>query len=178
MDRAVLNDSNLTNANLSRAILTRSVLQIISVAPPDILKMLRAAAKDLAVPKSIDSIRCMEINETLAMCRSDLGGAKISGTDFSNALVDKTQQIVSFLPGHLDCFTIQERPVQLVWRPYALVASSTTPDLSWYNQGCTCQNMRSSGVHKLSFGRDSDPQLATTALEESGEAGLRTDDKG
>ncbi len=28
-------------------------------------------------------------------CRSDLGGAKISGTDFSNALLDKTQQIVS-----------------------------------------------------------------------------------
>lgn len=31
-------------------------------------------------------------------CRSDLGGAKITGTDFSNALLDKTQQIVSLIP--------------------------------------------------------------------------------
>ena len=27
-------------------------------------------------------------------CRSDLGGADITGADFTNALLDKTQQIV------------------------------------------------------------------------------------
>ena len=32
--------------------------------------------------------------ERTVLTRSDLTGAKIDGTDFSNALVDKTQQIV------------------------------------------------------------------------------------
>ena len=68
---------------------------------PHILELLSGAAMDL-VALIYSQYRVYELSTTLAMCRSDLGGAKISGTDFSNALVDKTQQIVSSLPGHLD----------------------------------------------------------------------------
>lgn len=53
MDRAVLNEANLTNAVLERVVLTRS----------------------------------------------DLTGAIVEGADFSNALVDRDQQIVRVLGG-------------------------------------------------------------------------------
>ena len=34
------------------------------------------------------------VNSGERACRSDLGGADINGADFTNALLDKTQQIV------------------------------------------------------------------------------------
>ena len=46
------------------------------------------------------------------LTRSDLGGANIEGTDFSNALIDRTQQLVRFifyltwLTRNLRCFEI------------------------------------------------------------------------
>ena len=44
------------------------------------------------------------------MCRSDLGGANITGADFTNALVDRTQQIVSpGLPASLNALCTLHR---------------------------------------------------------------------
>ena len=98
MDRAVLNDSNLTNANLSRAILTRRVclpcqtfctklLSTLCLLQPCQIKWTLRGNSSYLLPCAIILMHGL-------CCRSDLGGAKISGTDFTNALVDKTQQIV------------------------------------------------------------------------------------
>lgn len=93
MDRAVLNDANLRNANFQRAVLTRYFRAE---------SMINAAKSCLARGKACPSnAHCTTHIATLfvilseCVCRSDLGGADIAGADFTNALVDKTQQIVS-----------------------------------------------------------------------------------
>ena len=80
MDRATLVDANLKNANLERVVFTRcATVQ----AEPGCMQLSPA-----------QSPACKPANVQL-FYRSDLTGAKIEGADFSNALVDKTQQIVS-----------------------------------------------------------------------------------
>lgn len=47
----------------------------------------------------VDVARLWAVMITIALClvccRSDLGGADVYGADFSNALLDRTQQLVS-----------------------------------------------------------------------------------
>ena len=80
-DRAVLNGANLKNANLSRTIFTRYVC-----GPPAV------------------NLFCNSHKRTCHMFaasfRTDFGGAIITGADFTNALVDKSQQIVSVQKRH------------------------------------------------------------------------------
>ena len=75
MDRAVLNGANLTNANLQRTVLTRSDLggAIVTVSGFLITCLRHAVMTDLLTGMTT--------------------GADITGTDFTNALLDKTQQV-------------------------------------------------------------------------------------
>ena len=74
MDRAVLNEANLKNANLERAVFTRY--------------------------RASDHSYCSEtcempsLHPVSALCRSDLSDADIEGADFTNALLDKPMQTV------------------------------------------------------------------------------------
>ena len=74
MDRAVLNEANLKNANLERAVFTRYSYTASCVCVCSCLSL-------------SDWHRCLS-------CRSDLSDADIEGADFSNALLDKTMQTV------------------------------------------------------------------------------------
>ena len=79
MDRATLVDANLKNANLERVVFTRcAAVQ----AEPGCMQLNPAQSPRYTQAHFLPSYR------------SDLTGAKIDGADFSNALVDKTQQIV------------------------------------------------------------------------------------
>lgn len=79
-DRAVLNGANLKNANLSRTIFTRSQIA------------LHSWCLSIHIAGCMKSV--LQQHSLVCLCRTDFGGANITGADFTNALVDKSQQIV------------------------------------------------------------------------------------
>ena len=71
----------------------------------------------------------MDVPSLHPECRSDLTGAKIEGADFSNALVDKTQQIVRLAPALTHrlcclCAVLDGHYVNIPW----LLCTSDLPD--------------------------------------------------
>ena len=90
MDRAVIVGANLKNANLTRAVFTR--WRAIYLGTSCLLVSCSTCVRACLAPVS-SSCHLTLMSDTA--CRSDFKDANIEGADFTNALVDRTQQIVS-----------------------------------------------------------------------------------
>ena len=71
-------------------------------------------------------MRCM----LATSCRTDFGGAVITGADFTNALVDKSQQIVSIQISRIsvDCISLAVQGTAGLPFRYALAAPLLLPE--------------------------------------------------